>query len=762
MVQWFNGSMVVWGIASVLVIIVLILWQTGGFKDIASTGKPQLAAAVAANLSSADSFAILADTAITNTGPSVITGDVGLGPTSGGASITGLNDTTQVSGTIYAMNSAGPAGLTGSNPDLIDAAKTALVTAYDNVAGQPVTTNYAAAHDLALVAETLTPGVYHGDSSLGITGKLTLDAQGDPNAVFIFQANSTLITEKDSEVILINGAQACNVFWQVGSSATLKTSSIFKGNILALESISLQASANVSGRLLARNGAVTLITNTVAKPPCTVASTGGGLAWVPPPATINVVKTVVNDGGGTKTTKDFPLFVGDKLVLSGVTNTFHAPTYPYVVSETSDPNYTQTFSGDCNSKGEINLNPGDHKFCIITNNDIGPSIASSTPPLIDVVKVPNPLALPDGPGSVIYTYTLRNIGTVPVINITMVGDTCSPITLTSGDTNGDSKLDLNEIWTYHCTTTLSKTHTNTVTATGWANGISAVDVASATVVVGAPIVPPLIHVTKVPSPLKLVAGSGTVTYTEKISNPGTVALSNVRLTDDKCSPMKYISGDTNGDSKLDTTETWTYTCKTNLTKTTTNTAIASGEANDLTARDLAVATVIVSVPGLPNTGLPPEGEVTPIENVGSVSFRLKIPTIGVDADVESVGLTSLGTMDIPKNSGNVAWFESGPRPGENGNAVVAGHFGWKNYIPAVFDNLNKLRKGDEIYVDDEKGATTVFVVREIRTYSPNENASEVFNSNDQKAHLNLVTCGGVWNEANKSYSERLVVFADKE
>lgn len=97
-----------------------------------------------------------------------------------------------------------------------------------------------------------------------------------------------------------------------------------------------------------------------------------------------------------------------------------------------------------------------------------------------------------------------------------------------------------------------------------------------------------------------------VTYTEKVSNPGAVALSNVRLTDDKCSPMKYVSGDTNNNSKLDTTETWVYTCQTNLTKTTTNTASASGEANGFTSRDFAIATVVVASPTLPNTGLPPQ------------------------------------------------------------------------------------------------------------------------------------------------------------
>lgn len=165
------------------------------------------------------------------------------------------------------------------------------------------------------------------------------------------------------------------------------------------------------------------------------------------------------------------------------------------------------------------------------------------------------------------------------------------------------------------------------------------DIANATVVVGTPVVPPLIHVTKRPAPLALLAGGGTVTYTEKITNPGTVALTNVTLTDDKCDPMKYVSGDTNKDSKLDTTETWTYTCRTNLTKTTTNTAIATGSANGFTVRDLAIATVVVAtaapatavsptvVPKLPNTGLAPKESSIPWNFVVLVGVFMLAPAL---------------------------------------------------------------------------------------------------------------------------------------
>jgi uncharacterized repeat protein (TIGR01451 family) len=306
------------------------------------------------------------------------------------------------------------------------------------------------------------------------------------------------------------------------------------------------------------------------------------------PASITVINVVINNDGRTKTVSDFPLFVSGTPVTSSVTNAFSAPA-SYAVTETIDPNYAQSFSGDCDSGGNLSLSPGDSKICTITNDDIAP-----IPPLISVVKVPSPLNLPAGPGLVIYTYTLHNIGTVPVTNVTMVDDSCSPVNLVSGDTNSNAVLEVSETWMYTCSTTLLATHTNIATATGWANGLTATDTASATVVVGIPLIPPLIHVTKIPNPLTLLAGGGIVTYTETVTNPGTVALSDVTLTDDKCSPVNYISGDTNSDSRLDPTETWIYTCQSNLTSTTTNTATASGEANSLTATDLATAIVIVA------------------------------------------------------------------------------------------------------------------------------------------------------------------------
>ena len=146
-----------------------------------------------------------------------------------------------------------------------------------------------------------------------------------------------------------------------------------------------------------------------------------------------------------------------------------------------------------------------------------------------------------------------------------------------------------------------------------------------------------------------------------------------------------------------------------------------------------------------------------------IPTRLEIPKINVDAAIIPMGVAKDGSMEAPSGPKDVGWFKPGPRPGDIGSAVVDGHYGyWKNGEGSVFDDLNKLRKGDELYIEDEKGAITAFVVRKILMYDPNEETSNIFSSNDGKAHLNLITCEGVWDSTQQTYSNRLVIFTDKE
>ena len=325
----------------------------------------QTLAATSVNLDTANSFAVLGGSTVTNTGSSIINGNLGLSP---GTSVIGFPPGTVSSGTIHATDGAAAS------------AQTSLTTAYNDATGQSCDTDLTG-QDLGGL--TLTPGVYCFSTSAQLTGVLTLNAQDDPSAVFIFKTGSTLTTASSSRVNLVNSAQSCNIFWRIGSSATLGSSTIFTGNIIALTSITLNTSATVDGRVLARNGEVTLDSNTITAAVCAA-------------------------------------------------------------------------------------------------------------PLINIVKVPSPLSLPDGPGLVTYNYTVTNPGVVAMSNITVTDDTCSPVSYISGDTDADNRLDTTETWSYNCAMTLSATTTNTVTATGLANGFTATDTANATVVVTPIPAPPIL------------------------------------------------------------------------------------------------------------------------------------------------------------------------------------------------------------------------------------------------------------------------------
>jgi hypothetical protein len=235
------------------------------------------------DLGTAASFSVLGGSAVTNTGASTLGGDLGVSP---GTAITGF-----------------PPGIVGGTIHSADAvaaqAQSDLTTAYDDAAGRNPPTSVPA--DIGGLR--LTAGVYRSASAIGLTGTVTLDAQGNPDAVFIFQAGSTLITASGSNVALVNGAEACNVFWQVGSSATLGTASVFTGNILALTSISANQGVTVHGRLLARNGAVTLIDDAISSPACAAAggngTTGGSGSGPSGGGTTGSGGGTTGSGGGT-------------------------------------------------------------------------------------------------------------------------------------------------------------------------------------------------------------------------------------------------------------------------------------------------------------------------------------------------------------------------------------------------------------------------------------------------------------------------------
>lgn len=141
--------------------------------------------------------------------------------------------------------------------------------------------------------------------------------------------------------------------------------------------------------------------------------------------------------------------------------------------------------------------------------------------------------------------------------------------------------------------------------------------------------------------------------------------------------------------------------------------------------------------------------------------RISIPSVHVDAAIEKVALTPDGSMDVPKEPANAGWYELGPRPGEVGAAVLAGHVDWYDGVTGVFADLHEVEPGDIIVTTDEAGNEARFVVRESKTYAADAVATDVFVSTDGAAHLNLITCIGDWDTTQGQYTERLVVFADK-
>jgi hypothetical protein len=273
-------------------------------------------------LGTAQTYSVLGGQAVTNTGATTLSGDLGVSP---GTALTGF-----------------PPGVAGGASHAADAnaakAQADLTIAYDDAAGRAPTASVAG----DLVGRTLTTGVYNSTGPLELSGTLTLDGQGDPNAVFIFQVASTLVTASASKVSVINGADSCNVFWQIGSSATLGTTSTFVGTIMALTSISVTTDTVVAGRALARNGAVTLDTNSFLSPACAAGptTTAGGATTSSGATTTTVGVTTTMAGGATTTTAAGATTTTTGATIAGATTTTQPTTT--TTTTTAAPGATTT------------------------------------------------------------------------------------------------------------------------------------------------------------------------------------------------------------------------------------------------------------------------------------------------------------------------------------------------------------------------------------------------------------------------------------
>ena len=308
----------------VLVAVISALVSTAMLLALPGTAE---AASVSVPLGNAGPFAVLAGSGITNTGATTINGNIGSYPT---GSETGFS-TLVLNGTNY------PADTTSQ------AAQSSLVTAYNDAAAEGPQIAIAGG---TLGVETLTPGVYNSASTIQLNGPLTLNGNNNANSVFVFQAGSGLTSASASDIILENGAQACNVYWQVGSSATLGSSSSFQGTILASTSITLAPSAVVVGRLLANTGDVTLDANTVTVPTCnntaTVTTSAPSNTLPTLGNSVNDVATVTgNSTNGTPTgSVQFYECGPGSILCSSTTGTALSPSQTLNGGIATSPNFT--------------------------------------------------------------------------------------------------------------------------------------------------------------------------------------------------------------------------------------------------------------------------------------------------------------------------------------------------------------------------------------------------------------------------------------
>jgi type VI secretion system secreted protein VgrG len=437
-------------------------------------GSSPAQAQTAPALGSAQSFAVLGASTVTNTGSTTITGDLGLSP---GSSVTGFPPGLVVSGTIHAADAAALA------------AQNSVTTAYNALASQSCTQDLSG-QDLG--GKTLTAGVYCYSESAQLTGTLTLNAQGNAGAVFIFKIGSTLTTASSSSVVVTNGGSLCNLYWQVGSSATLGTATSLAGNILARASITLTTGASVTGRALAQNGAVTLDTNVV-----TVACAEGP----PPPPTcppITVSPLTVPNGAvgvaysqtltGSGGTAPYTFGVTAGVLPAGVTLT---PAGLLAGTPTTAGTSTVTIRGT------------DTNGCFATVSYTIIIAAAPTCPPITV----SPLTLPNGTVGVAYSQTLTGSGgTAPytfgvTAGVLPAGVTLTPAGLLAG------------------TPTTAGTSTVTIRGTD-ANGCFAT-VSYTIIIAAAP--PPATCPPITVSPLTVPDGTVGVAYSQTLTGSGGLA-----------------------------------------------------------------------------------------------------------------------------------------------------------------------------------------------------------------------------------------------
>ncbi len=387
-----------------------------------TSGESKKTLVASAPLGTGQGFAILAGSAVTNTGSSVITGSLGVSP---GAAVSGFPPGIVIGGTTHAADAE---ALQAQND---------TTTTYNHLAGQACDVDLTG-QDLG--GMTLVSGVYCFSSSAQLTGTVTLNAEGDANAAWVFKTGSTLTTASNSSVMLKNGGQQCNVFWQVGSSATLGTTTSFIGSIVALTSITLNTGANLSGRALARNGAVTLDTNNVSVAVCEAPPAAPTLAKAFNPATINAggVSTLtitLSNTGSTVASLTAPLVdtLPSGVVVEGNASTTCGGTLTAVAgSSTVDlTGGSIPAKGSCTLTTDVTASAAGTYFSSLAADALQTSNGNNVAPAVATLTVNAPMS--QGLPTLGKTFSPASIaaGGVSTITITLSNPNNSVATLTA-------------------------------------------------------------------------------------------------------------------------------------------------------------------------------------------------------------------------------------------------------------------------------------------------------------------------------------------
>jgi uncharacterized protein (TIGR03437 family) len=565
-------------------------------------------AAAQAPLGAASTYAVLAGSGVTNSGSSVIDGNVGSSPT---ATVAGIPPGLVVA--PFTPTTAAAAAL----------AQTDLATAYNILVALPCTTNLTGQDLGSLTA--LTPGVYCFNSSAQLTGTLTLDGQNDPSAAFTFQIGSTLATASASEVVLINGAQPGNVFWQVGSTATLGTTTAFQGNIVAYTSVSFHTGATLTGRALAQNGSATLVDNTVTIP-----------------GSITLVKNTVGGDGTFTFTDNFG--VASLTTIGSTTSQTISTLTPggiYFVDETVPSGWTQTSASCTNgTPASITVVSGATTTCTFTNT--AAALAAS-----QTITFNNP--------------GTQNFGASPTLTatatsgltVTFTSSTTGVCTITSGGalttiTNGTCTINANQAGnsSFLAAPQVSQSFSITAVAPGAPTiGSATAGNAQASVTFTAP---------------ASNGGSAITVYTATSSTGGLIGTA-------ASSPVT-VTGLTNG-------QAYTFT----VTATNTaSTSVASAPSNSVTPA--ASQTITFNNPGAQNFGTSPTLTATATSGL-TVTFTSS--TTGVCTITSGGALTTItnGTCTISANQAGNANFLAAPQVSQS-FSIAAGAPGVNSTLPA--------------------------------------------------------------------------------